>query len=322
MGDLIEIIKNALKKRKVKLFIVFLLCSFFAWFISNLSESYTSNATFDLNFIGVPENRMLMSASKEKLDVQLHAVGFQFLRFNFKNKTVDIDLSKVDKSDGQYFVVQNQYQEQIEKQLASSMQLVQIVDDTLYFEFEEVITKEVPVEPIIEMTFKKNYLLDGNVKVEPAMLSITGPINELDSIMQLRTPKIELTNLTSDFSQTVFVVKPDSLFNSSFSGEKVTISGKVSRFSEKLINVPIQVLNLPKNMIIRTFPEEVGILCKAKMSDLKSIKSDDFEVIANYNEVAGNTKISKLSLTIQKKPMSVLDAILIQNQVDYILRKK
>ncbi len=316
-------IQKGMKKRKVKLFFVFLVCSFFAWFISNLSESFTSNTTFDLNFIGVPENKMLLSASKEKLDVKLEAVGFQFLRFNFNTKTVDIDLSKVNKSTGRYFVTKNQYQKQIEKQLSSSMQLVQIVDDTLFFDFSEVITKELPVEPVLEMTFKQNYILDGKVKVDPATISLTGPVDEVASVSLLKTPKIELTDLSSDFSRTAMVITPDTLLNSSFSGERVTVSGKVSRFSEKIIKVPVQVLNLPKNMNITTFPEEVEILCKAKLSDLKKMSSGDFKVVADYNEVIkANEKTNKLSVTLQMTPENIFGANLIQNQVAYILRKK
>lgn len=320
---MIEKIKNGLKKRKVQLFFVFLLCSFSAWFVSNLSESYTSNATFDLNFIGVPEDKMLKSASKEKIDVKLEAVGFQFLRFNFNNKIVNIDLSKVQKQSGKYLIVPNQYQKQIEKQLSSSMRLLQIVDDTIFFDFEEVTTKELFVEPIIELNFEQNYLLDGLVEVEPSTISITGPTNEIDDISVLKTPKIQLDDLASDFSKTVFVIKPDSLPNSSFSVDKVTISGKVSRFSEKIIEVPIQVLNLPENMLIRTFPEEIKVLCKAKMSDLKNLSSADFVVTADYQEAADeNNETNKLSLSLQKVPKNVFEAILVQKRVEYVLRNK
>lgn len=320
---MINKVKKVWKKRKVKLFFVFLLCSFFAWFVSNLSESYTSNATFDLKFKGIPEDKMLLGASQEKLEVKLEALGFQFFRFNFNNKTVTIDLAKVQKQGERYFIVPNQYQQQIEKQLSSSMRLLQIVEDTIFFDFQEVTTKELPVKPIIEMNFDQNYFLDGVVEVAPPTISITGPANEVNGILELMTLKIELDDLTSDFSKTVFVVKPDSMFNTRFSEDKVSISGKVSKFSEKIIEVPIQVLNLPENMSIRTFPDEIKVLCKAKMSDLKNLSAADFTVIADYQEVDNeNTKSNMLSLSLQKVPQSVFRASLLEKRVEYILRKK
>ena len=264
-----------------------------------------------------------MSTSQEKLDVKLEAVGFQFLRFNFKNKSVDIDLSKVQMESGRYFIVPNQYQKQIEKQLSSSMRLLQIAEDSIFFDFQEVVIKELAVEPVIEMNFEQNYLLDGEVEVKPSVITITGPANEIDRVSVLKTPRIELDDLASDFSKTVSVVKPDSMFNSSFSAEEVIISARVSRFSEKIIEVPIQVLNLPKNMSVRTFPEKIKVLCKAKMSDLKNLGSADFIVTADYQEAAEeNQKPNKLSLSLQKAPKNVFRASLVQNQVEYILRNK
>jgi YbbR domain-containing protein len=319
---LIAKIKKGLKKRKVKLFFVFLLCSFLAWFISNLSESYTSITTFDLNFVGVPEHKMLTSTSKEKLEVQLEAIGFQFFRFNFNHKTVAIDLSKAAQVNERYFIPKNQYQKQIEKQLSSSVRLVQIVDDTIFFDLKDLITKELPVEPVVEITFEQNYVLEGEIYVEPATISAAGPVNELDTILSLKTHTIELYDLSSDFSRTVFIVKPDSLLNSSFSREQVRVSGKVSRFSEKIIKVPVQVLNLPKNMDISTFPEEVEVLCKAEVSRLKNINSADFIVIADYKELLGGKENNTLSLSIQKSPTTIFGANLVQNEVSYILTKK
>ncbi len=320
---MIEIIKSGLKKRKVKLFFGFLLCSFLAWFVSNLSESYMGNTIFELNFIDVPEDKMLVSTSKVALDVKLEAVGFQFLRFNFNNKTVDIDLTKVEKANGKYFITPSMYRQQIEKQLSNSMRLLQIPNDTLFIDFQDVITKTVAVEPLIEMSFEQNYILDGIVEVEPSTIQISGPMNEIDSITVFSTPKIELKDLSSDFSKTTFIIKPDSLYNSSFSTEQVTIKGKVSRFSEKIIEVPIQVLNLPENMTIRMFPDKVKVLCKAKMSDLKNLSSADFTIVVDYLEVVGgNERSDKLTSVLQKKPKNIFNATLVQNKIEYILKKK
>lgn len=316
-------IKKGLKKRKVKLFFVFLLCSFLAWFVSNLSETYTSGTTFDLNFTRIPEDKLLLSASKEKLDVKLEAVGFQFLRFNFGNKDVDIDLSTVSESEGRYFVTPDQFQQQIEKQLSNSMRLIQIVDDTLFFEFDALLTKEVPVEPDIELDLNQNYFLEGQIRVDPPMITITGPSNEVDTIVSLTTPRMELNDLSSDFSQTTIITIPDSLINSTFSHKNVVVSGVVAKFSEKIIAVPVQVLNLPAAMTIQTFPEEIEILCKASVSNLKTIRSSDFRVVADYKQVTGaNQRQKTLSLTLQKKPKNVFDATLIQDKVAYILKNK
>lgn len=320
---MIKKVKSGLKKRKVKLFFIFLLCSFLAWLVSNLSETYTSNANFNLNFIGIPEDRLLMGASKEMLEVRLEAVGFQFLRFNFRNKEVDIDLSQVSEMGGRYFVTKNQYQKQIERQLSNSMRLDRIVEDTLFFEFDQLMTKEVPVVPDINIGLSQNHVLDGPVTTDPTKITIIGPAGEVRGIGSLKTLEIELNEVSADFSRTAAIVKPDSLVHTTFSHEQVTMRGVVSRFSEKIIEVPVQVVNLPDTMAIQTFPEQVEILCKAKMSDLKQLGLMDFQVVADYDQVTGeNQKNRVLSLELRKKPERVFTAALVQNRVQYILKTK
>ena len=71
------------------------------------------------------------------------------------------------------------------------------------------------------------------------------------------------------------------------------------------------------------FPDEVEVLFKAKMSDLKSIDSSDFKVIADFGEVLKKSKkTNTLLLSLKDRPKNILSATLVQNKVEYILEKK
>lgn len=313
-------IKRGLQKRKVKLFFVFLLCSFLAWFVSNLSETYTSGATFGLHFTGIPEDKLLMGTSKEHLDVKLEAVGFQFLGFAFRNKEVDIDVSEIATSGGRYYVAPQHYRRQVDKQLSNSMKLVQIDEDTLFIEFDALAVKEVPVRPDVDLNLDQNHVLEGEIKVSPPFITLTGPSSEVANISALTTPRIEFTAISSDFSRTSPINLPDSLLKTTFSHKQVVVSGTVAKFSEKIISVPIHVLNVPTTMRIQTFPERIELLCKASVRHLKTIKSSDFRVVADYEQVSeSNQGKTKLMLTVQEKPERVFDVTLLRNEVDYIL---
>ncbi len=318
---MIQKIKNGLKKRKVKLFLVFLLCSTLAWFISNLSKSYTSNATFDFEFVNISHDRLLISATKNQIDVKLEAVGFRLFGFSFKNKRVKIDMSTIKKKGGRFYIPYKIYKKQIEKQIPSSMRLFEMDQDTLFFEFDEVISKNVPVKPRIKLNLAQNYLLDGKVTIEPSAITIKGPKSEVDTIKDVKTSKIDLPDLTSNFSQKATIYISEALKNTSFSTESVLIIGKVSRFSEKIIEVDVDVINLPKELEMKVFPNKVGILCKATMTTLKTLSSSDFRLIVDYAKIKEN-RIKKLSLVLQKKPKNLHNAILKEKEVAYILKRK
>lgn len=318
---MIQKIKNALKKRKVKLFLIFLLCSGTAWFVSQLSETYTSTATFDLDFINAPKDYLLSDASKDQADVKLRAVGFQFFAFNIKNKTVSIDLSQLQRSESRFFIPAETYRKQIEKQLPSSMTLLEMDDSSIYFDYKEMKTKELTIKPRIKLNLAQNYLLDGEVQIEPEKIEITGPADEIDTIKVVRTKTLDLTDLTADFSREIAIEQSSALLNTSYSSTKVLVKGKVARFSEKVVKVPVKVINLPEGTQIRTFPDEVSVLVKAKIETLKKIASSDFQIVADFKELVSSAP-NILQIRIAKKPREVYSARLNETQVEFILNRE
>ena len=143
-------IKNGLQKRKMKIFMVFLLFSSLAWFISKLSENYTGRAVFALEYKNVPDSLLFVGASKNQLDVKLSASGFSFLRFSFGNKKIKIDVAKAQEKNNVYTVPKNAYQLQIERQLPQSMELKSIDDgEAIILELYPLFTKKIPIIPIL-----------------------------------------------------------------------------------------------------------------------------------------------------------------------------
>ncbi len=281
---------------------------------------YTSSAVFELNFVNTPKDFLLVDATKNEIDVKLRASGFQLFGFNIKNKKVDIDISNLLQSDDRPFIPADVYRRQIEKQLPNSMTLLEMDDSAIYFDFKELKTKELPVKPRIRLNLAQNYLLDGEMQVEPDTITIRGPVNEVDTIEVVQTNILDLSNLTADFSREATIKRPPKLVNTTFSRTRVLIKGKVARFSEKVIKVPVKVINLPDRTEIRTFPDQVSILVKGKIEVLKSIEASDFQIIGDFGE-AGSGTTNILPITIAKKPKELYSASLSETEVEFILNR-
>ncbi len=316
---MIKKVQKHLKKRKVKVFLVFVVLSSLAWLIKSLSNEVVSRATFNLEFINKPDSLLLVDVSKKSVDVKLEAVGFQFLSFGINTKTVFIDLGKVEKSNNKYFITQGVYKKQIEKQLSNSIIIKDIDRDTLFFDFTELIRKKVAVNHDLQLEYAKNHVLEGEIEIEPDSIVITGPSNEIGDISSVATAKIKLVDLKENFSKRVKIVRPVKMQNALFSSSEVKVSGVVSRFSEKLFAIPIEVINLPTDVKIEIFPDIVGVLCKANISVLKDIEETDFQVVVDCNEML-NT--NTLSIEIKKTPGNIYSATTKEKEVTYILTRQ
>ena len=318
---IIERIRSGLKKRKVKVFLIILLFSTLAWFINSLSQSYNSTTSFELDYVNTPKELLLSSEPRKTIEVKLRALGFQFLGFELRKRKVSIDMSKVQLKDSVYYISPEVYQSQIERQLPNSMILLQMEKDTLFFDFTTLITKEVTVIPQVNFSLGANYMMDDSITVNPSTIKVTGPKKDIDTITGIRTAYLDLVDIEQDFSRDVSLIKSRSLETTSFSVKKVTISGKVFRFSEKIVKVPVDVINLPDDVQVRTFPDSVQVLCQGKLEDIKDLESDGFEVVANYESVSGDEN-NMLPIQLKDYPKSINNARLLTNEIEFILRRE
>jgi YbbR domain-containing protein len=264
---------------------------------------------------------MLIDASQDELGVKINALGFHFLEMSLSNKEVQLDISKTEKKGDEFFISKTEFKKQIEKQLPSSMKLTEVMSDTLFFNFQEIVSKIVPVKPNIKINLAQNYLLEGELLIQPDSITIKGPKNQVDTIDYVKSSKIDLTKLTADFSKKTAIIKSKVLSSTYFSNESVTVSGKVSKFSEKKITLKIEVLHLPSDISIKTFPEHVDVICIGTLEILKELDVSDFQVLADYRQLKIN-KSQKLSLVLHKKPSKLYNATLEETEVKYIVRRK
>ncbi len=312
---------KGLNKRKVKVFLLFLLCSFLAWFLSNLSEPYESRANFILNYKNLPDTLLLGNNAVNRIEAKIKTSGFKFLYYNFTNKRIDIDLSGIINRNGSYILTEDAVKKQMERQLSQSISLIDLDRRELKVDLYQVASKEIPIKANLDIQFRQNYILEGEPLINPAMVLVKGPKNEIDALTEIHTSKIELTDVSSDFSKDVLLVFPKTLDNSIFSINRASVSGKVSKFSEEVFDVPVQVVNFPEGYDVKTFPNAIKILCKATIGQLKVISANDFLVVADYKQ-RNNANDNVIFLEITKKPEKVHGVRLLENKINFVLERK
>jgi YbbR domain-containing protein len=312
---------HGLNQKKVKVFSLFLVCSFLAWFLSNLSESYEARSNLVLNYRNLPDSLLLGKNSENVIEAKLRTSGFQFLFYNFVKKQIDIDVSEVEYQNGQYVLMDDALKKQIDLQLSQNISLLDLDRSRLVVDLYQVASKEIPITANLDLKFQQNFIMEGEPKITPDKVVVKGPESEIDTLDEIQTESIQLTNLSADFSKEAALIFPKGLDNSIFSIGRVNVSGKVVKFSEEVFEIPITVINPPEGYQVKTFPDAVTVLCKATVDRLKGISSSDFEVEADYAQLNGSNK-NTLLLTITKEPENVYDVRLSEKTVNFVLEQQ
>ncbi|MCA0959389.1 YbbR-like domain-containing protein [Muricauda ruestringensis] len=269
----------------------------------------------------MPDSLLLGKNAENQIEAKLRTSGFQFLYYKIFKRRIDVDLSQVIYSNGGYVIGEDALKKQMDQQLSQNISLLELDRDPLEVDLYQVNSRKIPIQPKLDLKLKQNYILDGKISMSPDSVVVKGPKNEIDTIQTINTAIVQLSDVSADFSRTVSLTFPKGLDNSIFSISTATMSGKVSKFSEKIFEVPINVVNVPEGYQIKTFPNTVTILCKATIDRLKEIAASDFEVVADYEQLAGSGS-STLFLDVVQSPLKVYDIKLEDNSVNFVLEQQ
>jgi hypothetical protein len=316
----IKNIQSGIRHKKVRVFLIFLLLSITAWFITRLSETYSHTVDFALEYTHQPEGMLMVDTPPEELGVRIRANGFQLLRYQLSPKEIRIDLREARQARNGYYISPQTYRNQIEQQLNQGIGLLQVPSDTIFMNFQQLRSKTVPVRLSGELDFAQNYMLEGDLQLEPGQVHLLGPPSEIDGIEVVYTEPLSLSGLKEDFVQELSIERGDGFPNTEFSTDRIRVSGKVFRFSEAVIEVPVEVINVPDSLEVQTFPDVVGVLCKGKIEGLKSLGSRDFRLTADYNSPAQET--GRLLLYLEKQPEGVHETQLLESSVEFITKRE
>ena len=302
------------------MFLILLLFSFSAWLISRLSQTYSHSVKFKLEYEHLPEGMVMMEIPPEEIGVRVRANGFQLLGYQLSPKKVEIDLREAGRVDRGFFISPQSYRDQMERQLGQGIGILQIPSDTIFMNFQELRSKTVPVRVQASLDFAQNYMLDGELLVEPDQVNLLGPAEEIDSISEVHTELLSLTELKADFQFELGLQEAERYRHTEFSQARIQISGQVFRFSETVVQVPVEVIGVPEGIEIQTFPEAVGVLCKGRVAGLKDLRPEDFLLVADYSTPESET--GRLMLSLTATPEGVYQAQLLEPSVEFIIKRE
>ena len=113
-------------------------------------------------------------------------------------------------------------------------------------------------------------------------------------------------------------ISPDSA-KTNISQAKVRVV--VDRLTEKVLNVPVTAINLPPQLLLKTFPGRVDVKVSVGASMANRLRPEQFTVTVNAEDLAESASKDKLKLSITSKPEYVLKAWLTTTAVDYVIER-
>jgi hypothetical protein len=311
--------------KKLLIYLFFLFISIGLWYLNALSKEYTTSIFCPVKYGNFPKGKALISDLPEKLELKVKGLGFNILRYKItsysRTISLPIDNFRLDISrkgnEYVYYLLTRYTKEWIANQLSNDIQLIEVFPDTLIFRFTDVVEKKVPVKPVLDLRYEKQYMQNGTILVRPDSVLVNGPEVLIDTLTYVYTTELKAKNLKDTLSQEIGLQPMNKL---SLPLSKILVSVPIEKFTELSLSVPIESDNTPEGLRVRTFPGFITVSCLIGVSAYDKMTPYMFRAVVDYNKLIDNTQ-NKAKISLVKSPSVAHDIRFYPKSVEYLIEK-
>ena len=299
------------ERRRISVFLSCLIIAIFAWLFFALSNDYIYLVKSEISFKHPPVNKAYNPLQEDTITLKVQGTGWQLLFERLKShpKVINVSLEQLNSSN--FVTVSSQLQD-INHHFESNQRVISALPDTLFFDFTTRVIKKVPVKLIYNISFAKAFGISGPIKLEPDTVVITGAAQDLKEIEFWPTDSLSLKSINSPINKKLSFQEGIKK-NIDVYPKSVKVGIPVDEFTEKIIEIPIEIVNNP-GWDIKIIPERAKITILTALSNFPSIDrgtvkaSVDFEnwTERRFRELPVNlTVFPPFSKLVKQEPQTV-----------------
>ena len=192
--------------------------------------------------------------------------------------------------------VVNKNLKKIYKLLSADIKILSTNPDTLIFRFQKKESKKVKVVFNGELNFSSQYRMKDKIQLSPDSVFVFGSKEKLSEIHFVESENTVFENIEKAIKQDF---KLNEMEEISFSEKKVQIQFEVEKFTEKIIVLPLNAINVPKGYKIKFYPAKVEIVITVAFDDYNKLNATLFVAQVDVSDLKQK---KKLDVILSKQP--------------------
>ena len=319
--SIIKIIRDFLfssVNKQFLIFLFFLATSGVFWLVLALNETYEKEFDMLVRITNIPKNAVLTSDEVDTIRVTIRDKGWALFSYMYSNRLqpISVNFKTYNRNNGSGSVPANELQRLIYAQNpAITSKITNVKPEKLEYFYNDGGHKRVPVRWTGKVVPEDLYFI-SKVTYSPDSVDVYAPASVLDSISTAYTEALNYTNFRDTLTITSRLPKMRGV---KYVPQNVQVSFYTDVLTEEHIDdVPIVTINIPANKVLRTFPAKVTVKFVTGVSQFKTMRADQFLVVADYKEVMANPS-EKCNIYLKGYPDGITRAALEISQVDYLI---
>lgn len=304
---------DMINKRRNVVFLLFVLATSIFWFLSRLSKNYSQQIPYKIIYNDLPNKFIFQDVPPEKISISVEASGFYLFTQAFKNRKLKISLKNIKKKNKyQYYLLSGEINRQAKEDLKDRVKVNGVVKDSLLLNLGYKSFKKVPVIPHADLHLFTGYKSFGTT-LQPDSIVVSGPEMQVAKINKIDLVPLTREDVMEPIVVDLQIVKPE-YSRLKFSDHKVKMNVSVEKVTEKTIEIPVEVINRPKDELV-IYPKKIKASFQIKLSQFQQITEKDFHLICDYSQK--EKKFIKVEMV--KQPENVSSVKLGTERVEFLI---
>lgn len=305
-----------MKEKKLPIFFFSIIFACIVWVSVNLGNDFQTSIDVPVTIENIPPAKAVATILPEKVRLKIQGTGWQLLNAMISpNIRYTLDFGKLSFYDTLF--THKNLSERIS--LPHTIRIFETFPETVVVRLDTRITKTVPIQPVVNVSYRTGFDIVGKMSVIPETITISGARSLLNSITTWRTAPVSLKDVNAPTQINVELL--DTLQLEIDKPQMVaTVKFDVQPIAEKTINdIPIDVVQAPINKNILLIPPKVSIIIRSGVNAISSLSTQDFHASIDYTSILLDTSgFIQPSIT---GPTNVRIVQLEPEKIQYVLRK-
>ncbi|MCF7807583.1 MAG: hypothetical protein K9M49_02410 [Candidatus Marinimicrobia bacterium] len=286
-----------------------LLLAVLLWFFVVTDIEYFFDLEIPLKVEGLTEEKALNNEIPEVIKGRFRGKGHSLLWAKMTLPASEtglvLDLSKTRNT--QVYYLDNYFSDHPDRFILPrdyNLELIHVVEpESIWVSVEAMAHKEMNINLQAQINPALGYMLVGEINVEPARVTVSGPRSLLDRINSFPVDPIELNGVNSDVLLDIPLhMEPAQLFQLDVKAATVTADIQ-SIGSVEFQNIPIRLENVPPGVEVSVIPKTIGLEAEGGLDRLLALEPKDFTVSFDYG--VNWTQDQQLYVPVATLPMGV-----------------
>ncbi len=315
----IQHIKRFLTSKDLFIFLFFLVISTGLWGLHAMRKTYETIIQIPVTYENFPLGYVQTGELPEKLKITVSDRGNVLVNYRTAKRfsPVLFNMEELPKEEAE--IATKALEPAILKQLNASTQIIKIDPEYLHFKFVQLKKKTLPVKLDRRIELAQQYTLSDTIVIEPFQVEVYAPENILDTMQFACTDPLVLTGLKDTVRQTV---KMQEIKDIAYSSPSVNVTVKSELYTEKTVEVPVIITNVPSQYILRIFPSVVNVSFQLGVSLYDKVNASSFNLAVDYRNLLNENSLRKLPVEIKKQPDKIFNVRINPKHVDYLIEEK